>query len=76
LRALPRAHTEAIEECFSENDGGSYAEAPPPSFSSEEAESFDLPGYGPVYRHDLWALQQPDSRPLYLKRFGLPRKTA
>jgi hypothetical protein len=27
--------------------------------------SFYLPEYGEVYEHDTWALDQPDSRPLY-----------
>lgn len=51
-------------------DAASSADALPAS--CEHRRSFDLPGYGPVFEHDTWALGQPDSRALYLATFGEP----
>jgi len=53
-------------------DFAGCAEAPAPS--SERPRSFYLPGYGDVYEHDTWALDQPDARALYVKSFGLPSR--
>lgn len=53
-------------------DGASSADAPPPS--ADLPRSFDVPGYGPVYEHDTWALEQPDTRALFIKTFGLPSR--
>jgi hypothetical protein len=55
-------------------DGGSSAEAPPPS---TDLKSFELPGWGPVYEGDTWALHQDDAtREQYLRTFGPPRRRA
>lgn len=53
-------------------DGSSSADAPLPS--ADLPRSFDVPGYGAVYEHDLWALEQPDTRALFIKTFGLPSR--
>lgn len=56
-------------------DGSSSADAPPPSCEQEQLpRSFHLPGYGEVYEHDTWALEQPDARALFIKTFGLPSR--
>ncbi len=38
--------------------------------NGEGPASFYHPGWGDIYQHDLWALEQPDTRETYLKTFG------
>jgi DNA-binding transcriptional ArsR family regulator len=39
-------------------------------------QSFFLDGFGEVFEHDTWALEQPDARDLYVKTFGAPSRQA